>query len=214
MTYSCIKSVQKYVPYPKIIVIDNSNTFRMESVTVIKGKQDWSFAHSCNVGADNCDDDIILLNNDTIALCDFVTPMANIAGNNIGIVGALLTYRNGRVQHAGSNYNHGNPIHPDKNKPLRGGVLVTKEVEAVTFACAYITRECWNLLGGLDEEAFPFGYEDVDFCLRARKAGRKIYLCAEARLVHLEHITQKQHRSEIKQLSDISLQNLRKRWGK
>ena len=83
----------------------------------------------------------------------------------------------------------------------------------VTFAAAYITRECWDDLGGLDEAMFPFGYEDVDFCLRARKRGWKVYYCAECRLIHKEHATQRKYLKQMKAKSNVSIKNLRKRWG-
>jgi GT2 family glycosyltransferase len=43
----------------------------------------------------------------------------------------------------------------------------------VTFACVLIPRPLYHELGGLDE-AYRNGYEDCDFCLRARQAGRQV----------------------------------------
>jgi GT2 family glycosyltransferase len=40
----------------------------------------------------------------------------------------------------------------------------------VTFACVLLDTELWRALDGLRED-FWYGYEDVDFCLRARPHG-------------------------------------------
>ncbi|GAB6195288.1 glycosyltransferase family 2 protein [Lysobacter xanthus] len=54
---------------------------------------------------------------------------------------------------------------------------LSREVVGNTFACVAIRREVFQTLGGLDEVAFPAGYNDVDLCLRARALGwRHVYL--------------------------------------
>ena len=47
-----------------------------------------------------------------------------------------------------------------------------------------IREETMHQIGLLDENIFMFS-EDVDWCLRARYAGWKIYHCSEVRVVHL-----------------------------
>jgi len=217
MLLNCLASIRKHVGRNvRFIVINNGNKSALWERDCIDGDSSWGFAHSCNVGAELAgDSDLLFLNDDTIALNDFVTPMARLAGGDIGIVGALLTYPNGTIQHCGSSYNNGNPNHPHKGNTLQEypEALQTREVEAVTFACAYVTRECWNDLGGLDEVAHPFGYADIDFCMKASANNYAIYCCGEARLTHIEHYTQRKHLKEIRPKSDESIRNLRARWG-
>jgi len=214
---TCIKSIRNHVDESvEIIVIDNGGKGLGFEMPCSKGDPSWGFAHSCNVGARLAgDNDLIFLNDDTEALNDFVAPMRHLAGGDIGIVGALLTYPNGTIQHAGSRYNKGNPDHPGKGRTLDAypDALLTREVEGVTFACAYVTRECWDDIGGLDEKSFPFGYSDIDFCMKASANNWATYYCAEARLTHIEHFTQRKYLSEIRPKSDKAIRNLRKRWG-
>ncbi|MBB5020522.1 GT2 family glycosyltransferase/glycosyltransferase involved in cell wall biosynthesis [Chitinivorax tropicus] len=58
-------------------------------------------------------------------------------------------------------------------------------VEAdVTFFCVLLTKQACSDIGLLDEVFFPGGFEDDDYCLRARKAGYNIQL---ARDVYIHH---------------------------
>jgi GT2 family glycosyltransferase len=208
MTKQCINSLPPYYP---VLVVDNGGDFDYPNKIV--GDPSWSFARSCNEAASCVESDLLFLNNDTIARNDFIVPMMRLAVDEVGIVGAVLMYPDGRIQHVGSSYNGGNPNHPHKGETLKTYEPVTSTVEGVTFACAYITRACWEDLGGLDEDAYPFGYEDIDFCMRARVNGWSVMLSSESVLVHKEHVTQRKHLKSIRPRSDASLKNLRARWG-
>lgn len=45
-------------------------------------------------------------------------------------------------------------------------------------------RELFDTLGAFDERYSPYGWEDVDFCLKAKKAGYKTYYIPDAVVVH------------------------------
>jgi GT2 family glycosyltransferase len=54
----------------------------------------------------------------------------------------------------------------------------------VAGACMLIRSELWDRLGGMDEGYFMY-FEEVDFCLRAARAGFTCWYVPEARVVHL-----------------------------
>ena len=55
---------------------------------------------------------------------------------------------------------------------------------AVGF-CMFVSRACLDAVGGFDAAAFGAGYgEEVDFCLRASRAGFRHRLCADAFVFH------------------------------
>lgn len=58
-------------------------------------------------------------------------------------------------------------------------------VEAdVTFFCVLVTVAACRKIGLLDEAFFPGGFEDDDYCVRARQAGYEIYLARDTFLHH------------------------------
>ena len=59
-----------------------------------------------------------------------------------------------------------------------------RAVDWVTGAFVGCRRELFEAVGGFDEDYFMY-YEDVDFCLRARKAGFESYFLPSAKAVHL-----------------------------
>src|SRR5262245_54691278 len=58
-----------------------------------------------------------------------------------------------------------------------------RAVEWVTGCCLLVRRECWEQLGGFDEDYFLY-YEDVDLCQRARSAGWSVWYDPTVRVTH------------------------------
>ena len=58
-----------------------------------------------------------------------------------------------------------------------------------TGACMLIRRDVLFALKGFDEVFNPYGFEDVDFSLRARKKGFKILYVPTARILHKESLS-------------------------
>lgn len=57
-------------------------------------------------------------------------------------------------------------------------------VEAVSGACLFVARECFERAGGFTETYFMYG-EDLDLCFKIHRAGFKIYYVPATQLVHL-----------------------------
>jgi O-antigen biosynthesis protein len=107
----------------------------------------------------------------------------------VGVVGALLLFPDRTIQHAGVLVGGGFlPTHIGRSLTesfywpwLRS----TREVTAVTGACAALRREVWQELGGFDLR-FPVNYNDIDLCLRATQRGYRNLIEADAVLIHDE----------------------------
>jgi hypothetical protein len=66
-------------------------------------------------------------------------------------------------------------VDPDATEPY--------EVDWVSGTAMVIRRECWDAIGGFDEEFFMY-WEDADFCHRALKAGYRTMYFPGAKIFH------------------------------
>lgn len=160
------------------------------------------FAETCNRGAARTDADVLVfLNDDTVVQPGWLPALVRRVG--WGVVGGLLVYPNGQVQHSGVFLRRRAVLEAyNRTTPSPSGA-----VPAVTGACLAIGRTMWDQLDGFDTD-YRNGYEDVDLCLRARQAGADVWFAADCRVVHLE--SQSPGRFDHAQ-HNIAL--LHQRWG-
>jgi GT2 family glycosyltransferase len=137
---------------------------------------------------------LCLLNDDVYPLTsDWLESMVTQAARpDVGVVGALLLYPDGTIQHAGVAVGGWHtPAHVGRlriESPYWPWLRITREVTAVTGACMVMRRSVWDELDGMDPR-FPVNYNDIDFCLRAGKLGYRILIDAQAVLTHEESRT-------------------------
>lgn len=65
----------------------------------------------------------------------------------------------------------------------------TFESGCLNLACALLRRDMLLQLGGMNEIFSPFYWEDVELCIRARKAGWSLYFCPESVVDHCHSTT-------------------------
>ena len=61
----------------------------------------------------------------------------------------------------------------------------TAPVNAVSGSCLLARRQVWAEIGPIDERIFGFG-EDIDWCVRAAKAGWEVWYLPQSVIVHLK----------------------------
>lgn len=139
-----------------------------------------------------------------------------------GAVGAKLLYPGAEVcQHAGvgvgmfgaaEHYGKFMKVHaPDGTieQGYMGGLIVNREMSAVTAACVLVRKDVFEEVGGYDEE-LAVGFGDVDLCLKIRAADYGVLFCAHAVLIHHESISRgKSTTDPHPEDSDL----FRKRWA-
>ncbi len=200
-----VASIRATVPADmvRVIVADDASgpehvarLREIEGIEVIAAEHNAGFAANVNRGlrATAADRDVVLLNSDVEATTGWLACLQHAASgkDDTGIVGAQLLYPDGRIQFGGTVRNLGAPEwfdHRYRFKPEDWGPAgIAGAVLAVTGACMYITRETIERVGLLDE-CFPMAYEDVDYCLRAWRAGVRVIYFPAARLYHHESVT-------------------------
>lgn len=187
-TVECIDSL-KNVHYEKydIIVVDNGSSDdsadflekKYPSVKIIRNKENLGFTGGNNVGIkmalERGAEYILLLNNDTAVTQNLITGCLEpfLTQKEVGIVGPKVVYYNNPAQVwcAGCYYNR------FLGRGVMYGTLSKKRnfekeaiVDWISFCVVMIKREVFENIGLLDNDFFS-SYEDLDFCLRAKKAG-------------------------------------------
>ncbi len=119
---------------------------------------------------------------------------------DVGAVGPMLVYGNGRVQHAGVVVGFGaGADHAmrfadaeqeggDRNPGYNSNLTSLRDYSAVTAACLMMRRETFEQVGGFDED-YPVGYNDTDLCLRLGEAGYRVLYDGHTVLTHHESVT-------------------------
>jgi GT2 family glycosyltransferase/glycosyltransferase involved in cell wall biosynthesis len=163
---------------------------------LVESEQNTGFAANANRGLRASDPrrDVVLLNSDVEALPGWLECLQYAAyryGDG-GIVGAQLQYPDGRIQFGGTVRNRDQPKwfdHRYRFKPVGWGPAEqTSPALAITGACMYVRRAVIEQVGLLDER-YAMAYEDVDWCLRAWRAGFRVLYFPSAQLVHHESVT-------------------------
>jgi O-antigen biosynthesis protein len=166
--------------------------------TVITFSGPFNFAAMVNRAAEAATGEmLLLLNNDTEAISPgwLAEMVGHLARPEVGVVGALLLFSDGTIQHAGVHpgvgglMGHGHKHRRGDDSGYFGRLTVAHDVAAVTGACLGITRADWDRLGGLDEEHLAVAYNDIDICLRARETGLRVVFTPHAVLHHHESVS-------------------------
>ena len=155
----------------------------------------FNFSAAVNQGILRADSGLVMMLNDDIDVdgIGFVDAMAlHVQDPSVVAVGALLTYPDGTVQHAGMVIDDARPLHPfvgwqPADTAPHGG-LTARDVAAVTGACLLVRREDFLATGGLSTE-LPLSFNDIDLCVRLRRAGGRVVVEPAARLVHHETLS-------------------------
>lgn len=194
-----------YQNYEFIIIENNSvlpETFAYyekiekehDNVKVVYWEAGFNYSAINNFGFKFAKGDyIMLLNNDVELITPdiFKSMLGFCMRPEVGIVGAKLLYNDHTVQHAGVLVGAGGladhvfkGIHED-DPGYMGRAISSQDVSAVTAACLLVKRSVYEEVGGLEDE-FQVAFNDVDFCLKVRKAGYLIVYDADVKLFHYE----------------------------
>jgi GT2 family glycosyltransferase len=156
---------------------------------------------------------ILFLNPDTELQVDALTRLADALTNiqNAGVVGAQLVFPDGRFQHSAFRFPTLWQIWFDffpwparfLNSPLNGRfphALYQSERPFIIdhpLGAAMMTRaEVVQQVGFMDEKFFMYA-EEVDWCMRVKRAGWDAYCVPTARIVHHVGASTRQFRDEM-----------------
>jgi GT2 family glycosyltransferase len=220
----CINSITTKTSYPnyEIIVVDNESKseeareyFRNFEHRLLHFHGPFNFSALNNLAVEQTHAPwLLFLNNDVEVIdSEWLTVMAeHVQRREVGAVGARLLYPNDTVQHAGVVLGVGGIAeHAFRHFPADApGVArqlqVTRNYSSVTGACLLTRREIFEEVGGFDEERLPVTFNDVDLCLKMRRAGYLIVYTPFAKLYHHESASRR------RSIEALETDVIRERW--
>lgn len=169
---------------------------------------------------------LVLLNNDIeIISRDWIEEMLSVCTRkDAGIVGAKLYYPDDTIQHAGivaaigghargvaSNMLVGLDRYGDGGYMHKASVM--QDYSAVTAACLMIKASVYDRIGGF-EERLTVAFNDVDLCLKARKAGYLVVYDPYVEAYHYESKSRGQEDTEekVRRFQD-EIEYMRSKWN-
>lgn len=154
---------------------------------------------------------MLLLNNDTVVITpDWLDRLAALAlEESTGVIGPLLLYPDGCIQHAGVVIGYGGfadhlylgePISNRKDECFVSP-LIRRDVSACTGACQVFSKKFYQENGPFNENLLITG--DIEFCIRSLNKGFRNIYDPSVSLYHLESKTRKkglskEEKSELK----------------
>ena len=199
---ACIESIRENTNYSnyELLIVDNSSIesetkdlldqYESEGVSILKYPGVFNYSAICNFAATKATGDYLcFLNNDTeVVSKNWLSSMVDHASvSGTGLVGAVLSYPNGSIQHSGIALGYtGIAGHPYRGESKQEFVPESCfQVSAVTFACALISASKFREMGAMDEK-FPSGFNDVDISIRSSNHNYNNIVCVKAELIHRE----------------------------
>ena len=172
--------------------IDEKTSYRNYEVIVAdkKGAQRCNLSRLINLGAGRAQGSYLIFLYDDVEVisADWITAMLGFCRQReIGVAGAKLLYRTGRIEHMGFVLGlmglAGRPLRGLRRHPLgySDPSEFIRNCSAVSGACMMVRKDVFEEVGGFDEQ-LPAAYNDVDLCLRIREAGYRVVWTPDAQL--------------------------------
>ena len=201
---TCVRTLREHTAYRdfEIVCVDNIPPDQAgwkrwvhdncDKVVDIPEAFNWSRFN--NRAVDASDGEYLLFLNDDV---EVIAPgwldalLEHTQRPEVGVVGAQLLYPGGKVQHAGMFLatigiaRHAFRFATADEPGYFGLALTQRNVIAVTGACMLVRLEVFDAVGRFDE-AHEVVNNDLDFCLRAHRAGLLTVYTPYAQLIHHE----------------------------
>ncbi len=204
----CLRSILNQATYRNLefIIIENNSTHKetfayydaiqkeFPQVRVVVWKREFNYSAINNYGATFAKGQYLLfLNNDTELMEPriFEEMLGFCQREEVGAVGARLLYQDDTIQHAGVVVGFGGiaghtfiGLHKAENSYFHRATCA-QDYSAVTAACMMTKAELFRQVGGFTEE-LAVAFNDIDYCMKVRAAGRLVVYAPYALMYHYE----------------------------
>ncbi|BAO44265.1 glycosyltransferase [Thiolapillus brandeum] len=198
-TKACLHSLEHQTHYPnwELIIVDNGSDddtveyleqYARENprVTLVLNGNNHGFAAGNNHGMQVAKGEyLILLNNDTYTTCGWLYGLLRhlIRDPSIGLVGPVTNNigNEARIDIEYADMQQMELLSYDYTQAHARELL---EVDTVAFFCVAMHRSLYEEIGGLDERFGRGFFEDDDYCMRTRQAGKKVVIAEDVFIHH------------------------------
>jgi hypothetical protein len=184
-----------------LYVIDNASSdetihrlsdYQDSRIVVVRNATNVGVAEGNNIGiraalADSCTS-VLLINNDTVFDADlFITLTRGMQNHSSDMIAPKILYFDepSKIWSAGGYLSplRASARHFGFGKPDDGAYDHPIPVNYNPTCCMLIKKEVFGRIGVMDPKYFVY-FDDTDFCLRAYRAGIKLFYIPEGRLLH------------------------------
>src|SRR3989344_8476608 len=212
-TLTCLDSIRKLKTddvFLETIVVDNFSSDgsqealpKEKDIVYIQNQDNFGYAGGNNVGIkyalERNADAVLILNNDTFVDSKLILNLIDVLDQG-DVISPKIFFARGFEFHklryspkdlgkviwsAGGEIDWSNVLgkHLGVDEVDRGQFGVRKQITFATGACMFVKREVFEKIGYFDEKYFLY-LEDMDFCMRAKKAGFRIIFEPSAVVSH------------------------------
>ena len=191
-------------PNLEFIVVENNSTEEKTwlyyekiqkeypQVKVVKYNGEFNYSKINNFGVQYATGGYYLFMNNDVELIEpdsLKELMGYAQREDVGAVGCRLLYEDDTIQHAGVIIGIGVADHAFKHQLSYGTyfnrAMVTQDLSAVTAAVMLVRKEVYEKVSGFGED-FAVAFNDIDFCLKIRRAGYLVVYAAYGCFHHYE----------------------------
>lgn len=212
MTRRCLDRLLTVTEYKnfKVVLVDNWSTSREaaafvskvkkhNSVRVIRVEEAFNYSRLNNIACLQSNSEyFVFMNNDVfVEQPNWLRLLVDeaLADKAVGAVGAKLVFPDRTIQHGGVILGVGGVgDHANRGRAIddpfyMGRGICAQELSAVTAALMLCRADVFQSVGGFDEENLSVAYNDVDLCLKLRRAGFKVIYCPQVVAEHHESVS-------------------------
>ena len=205
----CLQSLEYSIDFNtvEVVIVDDASEIETQQIVdnflekfpqikLIRHTENKGYLHSVNEGISNTTKSIItLLNSDTYIPCHFTSRILDCFAKDekIGIASPILTHGNPFSIPLSKNTKQ---VYDEMTLPILIGYINDKAKNIIPYypdiafpdgACFSIRRQCLEKIGVFKEEYAPGYFEELDFCMRAVKAGFRTVFMENLYVYHKSH---------------------------
>jgi len=200
---ACLASLAKTLPaQATVLIVDDASTDpKIEALArgwcersglgarYLRREENLGFPANCNAAfAETGDDDVVLLNSDTLTTSGWLQQLARCAASDARIA-TVTPWSNNAEICSFPRFVENNPVPDDPERIAEAAAsqspLSYPDLPTAIGFCMYLRRAALRQLGGFDVATFGKGYgEENDFCRRAAAMGWRNVMCDGAYVVH------------------------------